>query len=163
MPSHVYARFTDAETADILGYLRSLKPVGLPTPRQPLGVMERVDLAVGFMHPEPDRIAGAAAPIDLGPQLQAGRHLAAVACGQCHGSDLSSGHGAPGPDLMVRGGYSRKQFTALMRTGDTPSGHDLQLMSDTARSNFSHFTDAEINELYDYLDARDVRLDARPK
>ena len=159
MPSHVYAGFTDAETAAILGHLRSLKPVGPVFVRPETGFMQRVDLAVGFMHPEVGRIAGARPPIDLGPRYQAGRHLAALACGQCHGTDLSGGHGAPGPDMMVRGGYSRAQFHALMRTGDTPSGRELGLMSETARANFSHFTDAEIDAIYDYLDARDVRLD----
>ena len=162
MPSHVYAGFTDTETAAILGYLRSLQPKGDLIQRPDPGFMQRVDLAVGFMHPEVGRIAGAHAPIDLGSRYAAGRHLAALSCGQCHGTDLSSGHGAPGPDLMVRGGYSRTQFHALMRTGATPSGRELGLMSETARSSFSHFTDAEIEALYDYLDARDVRLDAPP-
>ncbi len=162
MPSHVYAGFTDAETGFILGYLRSLAPRGAVTQRPDPGFMQRVDMAVGFMHPEVGRIAGARAPIDLGPSYQAGRHLAAVACGQCHGTDLSSGHGAPGPDLMVRGGYSRAQFHTLMRTGETPSGRELGLMSETARSSFSHFTDAEVDALYSYLDARDVRLDSKP-
>jgi len=163
MPSHVYAAFTDAETSAMIGYLRTLKPLGPPTPRQPPGFMQRVDMAVGWMHPEVARIPGAPRPLDLGPKFAAGRHLAALACGQCHGTDLSSGHGAPGPDLMVRGGYSRRQFHALMRTGDTPSGRELDLMSETARLSFSHFTDAEIDALYDYLNARDVVLDsARP-
>ena len=162
MPSHVYASFTDAETGAIVGYLRSLKPQGVSTPRPDPGFMQRVDMAVGFMHPEAGRIADARAPIDLGPRFQMGRHLAAVACGQCHGTDLSSGHGAPGPDLMVRGGYTRIQFHTLMKTGETPSGRELGLMSETARSSFSHFTDAEVDALYDYLDARDVRLDSAP-
>lgn len=163
MPSHVYAAFTDQETAAILGYLRSLKPEGRLVPRAEPGMMQRVDLAVGFMHPEAGRVADARRPIPVGPAFEAGRHLAALSCGQCHGTDLSSGHGAPGPDLMVRGGYSLKQFRALMRSGETPSGLELDLMSETARLSFSHFTDPEINALYAYLYARDVRLDAAPK
>ena len=160
MPSHVYAGFSDAETAAMIGYLRSLKPVGPPTPPQPPGFMQRVDMTVGWMHPEATRLTGVPRPLDLGPRYAQGRHLAAMACGQCHGTDLSSGHHAPGPDLMVRGGYSRAQFHALMRTGETPSGRELDLMSETARLSFSHFTDAEIDALYDYLYARDVKLDA---
>jgi mono/diheme cytochrome c family protein len=120
-----------------------------------------VDIAVGFMHPEVDRIRAAHPPLDLGPATAAGRHLAATACGQCHGTDLAGGHGAPGPDMMVRGGYSRVQFGALMRKGETPQGRDLDPMSQVARSSFSHFTDAEIDQIYAYLDARDVAL-AKP-
>ena len=162
MPSHVYAAFTDQETAAIIGYLRSLEPIGVLAPHPAWGPMQRFDLAAGFMHPEPRRIAGAARPLDLGPKLESGRHLAALACGQCHGTDLSSGHGAPGPDLMVRGGYSLAQFRALMHDGETPSGRELGLMSATARSSFSHFTEAEVAAIYAYLDARDVRLAAPP-
>ena len=158
MPSHVYAAFTDAETASIIGYLRTLHPAGAATVRPPLGIMQKVDLAVGFMHPQAGRIAGAPRPLDLGPQFEAGRHLASLACAQCHGTDLTGGHGAPGPDLMVRGGYSLAQFRALMHDGETPAGRELGLMSLTARQSFSHFTDAEVGALYAYLAARDVRL-----
>ena len=70
----------------------------------------------------------------------------------------SGGHGAPGPDLMVRGGYSLAQFRALMHDGETPAGRELGLMSLTARQSFSHFTDAEVGALYAYLAARDVKL-----
>jgi mono/diheme cytochrome c family protein len=160
MPSHVYSGFSDAETAAMIGYLRTLKPVGPPTPRQPPGFMQRFDMTAGWMHPEAARLSGVERPIDLGPRYAQGRHLAAMACGQCHGTDLSSGHHAPGPDLMVRGGYSRAQFHTLLRTGETPSGRELDLMSETARLSFSHFSDAEIDALYDYLFARDVKLDA---
>ncbi len=162
MPSQAYARFTDVETAAMLGYLRSLAPKGAPTPKRQSSFMQRVDLALGFMHPEVDRIAAARPPLDLGPRYESGRHLAAVACGQCHGTDLSGGHGAPGPDLMVRGGYNRTQFHTLMREGETPSGRELDPMSLVARLSFSHFTDTEIDALFDYLDARDVRLGKQP-
>ena len=158
MPSHVYAAFTDAETADIIGYLRTLKSTGAVAVRPPLGVMQKVDLAIGFMHPEAGRIAGAPRPLDAGAQFQAGRHLASLACAQCHGTDLTGGHGAPGPDLMVRGGYSLAQFRTLMHDGETPAGRELGLMSLAARQNFSHFSDAEVGALYAYLAARDVKL-----
>jgi cytochrome c553 len=162
MPSHVYAGFTDAETAAILGYLRSLKPQGSLSARPRPGLLQRADLAAGLLHTETQRAAAAKPPLDLGPRLEAGRHLAALACGQCHGPDLSGGHHAPGPDLTVRGDYDRRQFHALMREGETPSGRDLDLMSATARTSFSHFSDGEIDEIYDYLNARDLRLGGTP-
>jgi mono/diheme cytochrome c family protein len=163
MPSHVYARFTDAETAAILGYLRTLKPQGSLQARPSPGFVQRADLAAGIMHPEAERVVAAPAPIDLGPQFEAGRHLTSLACAQCHGSDLRGGHGAPGPDLMVHGDYDRGQFHALMRKGESSRGRDLELMSSTARASFSHFSDAEIDAIYDYLNARDLRLAGPPK
>ena len=162
MPSQAFAAFTDRETSAIVGYLRTLKPQGAPTPKFDPSPMQRLDIAVGFMHPAIDRITAARRPLDLGPRTATGRHLTAVACGQCHGTDLSSGHGAPGPDLMVRGGYKRAQFHALMRKGETAEGRDLEPMSQVAQSNFSQFTDAEIDAIYDYLDARDGALAKAP-
>jgi|WetSurMetagenome_2_1015567.scaffolds.fasta_scaffold49616_3 mono/diheme cytochrome c family protein len=163
MPSHAYARFTDAETAAILGYLRSLGPQGALKARPSPGFLQRADLAAGILHPEVERVASARTPLDVGPGFETGRHLASVACAQCHGTDLSGGHGAPGTDLMVRGDYDRAQFHALMRKGESRSGHDLELMSSTARASFSHFSDAEIDAIYDYLNARDLRLAGPPK
>jgi mono/diheme cytochrome c family protein len=120
-----------------------------------------MDIAAGFMHPAVERVAQVSSPIDLGPRLQDGRHLASVACSQCHGTDLNGGRGAPGHDLMVKGGYNRQQFRTLMREGTTSGGRDIDPMSVVARASFSHFTDAEIDALFDYLDARDVAL-AKP-
>lgn len=162
MPAHVYAAFTDAEAAAIVGYLRTLEPEGSIQARPSPGIVQRADLAAGIMHTEPERIAAARPPMDLGPRFETGRHLASVDCGQCHGTNLSGRHGAPGPDLEVRGDYSRRQFHVLMRQGDTTSGHELELMSSVAQASFSHFSDAEIDAIYDYLNARDLRLSAAP-
>jgi cytochrome c553 len=161
MPAHVYAGFTDTETTAILGYLRSLRPEGTLKARPAPGLLQRADLALGTGHTEVERIASAKPPMDLGARLAGGRHLAAVACGQCHGPDLSGGRGAPGPDMMVHGDYSRRQFHALLRDGESPSGRDLELMSPTARASFSRFTDAEVDAIYDYLDARELKLAGR--
>lgn len=158
MPSHVYMRFTDAEMAAMLGYLRSLPPAGSMAPRPSPGFVERADLVLGLLHPEVRRVAAATPPLDLGPRFAEGRHLTSFACGQCHGTDLSGSQGAPGPDLMVRGGYDLGQFRTLMREGQTPSGRQLDPMSLVARTSFSHFTDGEIDAIYAYLDARDVKL-----
>ena len=62
------------------------------------------------------------------------------------------------PDLNVVAGYDAAQFRTLMKTGRPPSGKDLGLMSEVARNDFSHLTDAEIDALYAYLTARAKRL-----
>ena len=50
-------------------------------------------------------------------ELSDGRHLAAIACGRCHGTDLG-GIRDVGPDMTVRGYYSSAQFHALIQKGD---------------------------------------------
>ena len=162
MPSQVYAGFTDDEVAAIIGYLRSLPPRGAQAPQPAPGVMLRAYLVTGSLKTEPEKLARVSLPIDAGPGFAEGRHLAAVDCGQCHGTNLGGGPGLPGPDMTVRGYYDRAQFHSLMRTGVSAGVGEMALMSQTARDSFSHFTDAEIDAIYDYLDARDRLLSTDP-
>ena len=161
MPSQAYIGFADDEVGAIIADLRSLTPKGATRPQPPPGLILRIDLARGALKPEVERVAEAKAPIEAGQAFERGRHLAAVACGQCHGTDLRGGAGAPGPDLTVRGYYDRNQFHALMRTGVGVS-EDLGLMSRTAVTSFSHFTDDEVDAIFNYLMARDTLISSRP-
>jgi mono/diheme cytochrome c family protein len=155
MPSRAYAGFTDDEAAAIIGHLRELKPRGAALAQSKPGLFLRIELLLGLFRTATDSLAVARPPLDAGPQVAAGRHLAMIACGQCHGSDLDGGQGLPGPGLSVDGYYSRAQFHTLMRTGEAVGDGDMALMAHTARMSFSHFSDAEIDAIYDYLDARD--------
>ncbi len=81
----------------------------------------------------------------------------------CHASDLAGtppGSFHPTPDLAVAAAYDRADFHTLMRSGKALGGRELGLMSQTARNNFSAFTDAEVDALYDYLVARSAALSA---
>ena len=60
----------------------------------------------------------------------------------------------------MREAYDRARFRTLMRTGATADGDSFGLMPRTARTFFSHFSDGEIDAIYDYLDARDQALGA---
>ena len=157
MPSQAYAGFTDDEVASMIAYLRSLEPKG-PAPKQPpFDLLLRANLVRGELKTEQAQTTHIKPPIAAGPSVESGRRLAGIACGQCHGTDLAGGGAAPGPDVTVRGYYYRKQFHTLMRTG-AGVGQNLDLMASTAVASFSHFTDPEIDAIYDYLIARDLRL-----
>jgi len=158
MPSFAYAGFSDAEAADLLAWLRSLPAKGAEQPVVQPGFGARWNLVIGRYPLQADRVAQARAPVDARPAAAQGRHLAQVACGQCHGADLAGGQALPGPDITVAGYYDRAQFHRLLRTGDGRTEHDLGVMALTARSNLSHFSDAEIDAIYDYLLQRDRLL-----
>lgn len=160
MPSQAYATFTDAEMAAIIGYLRGLPPTGTEPPKPTPGLLLRASLLMGGLRTADDKVARARPPVDAGAAFESGRHLAAVACGRCHGTDLG-GIREAGSDMTVRGYYSRARFHTLLRKGDVIGEGNTKLMSDTAQASFSHFTDAEIDALYDYLYARDRILAAR--
>jgi mono/diheme cytochrome c family protein len=130
-------------------------------PRTQPGLLLRAALVVGWFQTEPDKVAQAHAPVNAGPSLAAGRHLAAIACGRCHGPDLRGGKNA-GPDMTVLGYYSPAQFYALVKKGDAIGEGDMALMTQTAQASFSHFTDAEVGAIYAYLLTRDRLLGAKP-
>ena len=160
MPSQAYAGLTNGEAASLIAYLRSLPPMGEVQVQPPYGIVLRMNLATGALKTQVDRHAQGVTPIDAGANTSAGRHIARIACTQCHGPDLKGGQGYPAPDLTIRGYYDRKPFRMIMRTGDGLP-RDMKLMSETASSSLSHFTDGEIDALYDYLIARDTTLASR--
>jgi mono/diheme cytochrome c family protein len=163
MPSRDYAAFTDAEVGDVIAYLRSLPPKGVLKPRPAPGPLLAFNLAAGLLHPEAERIRSLSPPLDAGLEDEAGRRLARLTCGRCHGEDLAGGAGAPGPDLTVRRYFDRRQFHELMKTGEGGPVADMPLMQQAARSSLSRLTDAEADAIYDYLMARDRILAASPR
>lgn len=89
MPSDAFAHLTDAETADLLAFLRSVPPHGERQPAKVIGPVGRLGALLGKFRSAPDqiRLEGHLAPMDLGPQFAQGREIAR-ACTECHGVDL---------------------------------------------------------------------------
>ncbi|GAA4006561.1 c-type cytochrome [Sphingomonas humi] len=166
MPSSTYAAFTDQEVSDLIAFIRSLPRGGSELPKMTLGPIGHIGVALGKFQTQPALMARYREhpALDVGPQHVAGRHLAMTICADCHASDLTGQEVKPGtvsPDLTVVGSYDKAQFAALMKTGLPPGGRHLQMMKDTSRNSFSHFTDQEVEQLFGYLQARAARLQAR--
>jgi cytochrome c553 len=161
MPSEVFQHLSDTDTADLLAYLRTLRPQGMPTqPRLPLTEETKKLIAAGELKPAAEwvRLTKNVAPADLGPRHALGRYITMVTCAECHGPDLKGdphgGAGAP-PNLIVAGGYSRTEFERLITQGVPTGNRKLrEMMSGVARTRFTHLTAHERDELYAYLKAR---------
>jgi len=163
MPSPMYSRLTDRETAALVAWIRSLPRADGQTRGLSAGPLGRLGLVMGSFPSGPERVAEyrSEVPIVLGPEHEAARHLAATACSECHGPALMGGSVGPDektPDLRIAAGYDPAQFRTLMRTGRPPTGRDLGLMTTVSKQDFSHLTDAEIDSLHAYLVARAKRL-----
>jgi mono/diheme cytochrome c family protein len=163
MPSPMYSHLTDRETASLVAWIRTLPRAEGQGKGLSAGPIGRLGLVLGTFRPAPRGVAlyRAEVPIALGPEHEPARHLAAIACSECHGPSLMGGSAGPdakAPDLKLVAGYDLAQFKALMRTGRPPDGRDLGLMTKVGKEDFSHLTDAEIDALYAYLIARTKRL-----
>lgn len=163
MPSATFSRLGDGEVAALIGAIRALPAGGKVWPPREIGVLGRVGLATGKFHTQPQMLTEYARklPIDLGPNFEAGRHLVATRCAECHGPDLRGAEvdqGLNAPDLTVAGAYDLPAFRRLLRDGVPAGGRKLRMMGDVARSDLSHYTNEEIAEIHAYLVARAQKL-----
>ena len=143
MPSEDYNRFTDADLASLVAYVKSLPPaqgtgaeVRLPLPARVLyGFGAIQDAAAKIDHGLPP-----AAAVAEGVNLQHGAYVANMCLG-CHGAQLTGGRipGAP-PDWpaaanltpVANSGMARyaeaEAFMKMFRTGVRPDGSKIQVM-----------------------------------
>jgi cytochrome c553 len=163
MPSANYARLSGEEVAALIGYIRSLPRAAGAVEGVSPGPIGRFAIATGKLRPAPAKMEEfrTQAPIDVGPEHDAGRRIAATVCGDCHGPALlgqTMEDGKTAPDLTLAGAYDPEAFRTLMRTGRGAGGRDLGLMSKVAPDDFAHLRDDEIQALQGYLSARAERL-----
>ena len=156
MPAEVFVLLTDEDLGRIIAFLKSMPAVEGPGPSVSLGPVGRIGVAIGKFKTVAQLIAETVPPPDAtSDEAARGRYLARTTCAQCHGTDL---RGASNPDftspsLQLVGAYSLEAFAQLMRDGVALGGRKLDTMSPWARNLLSHFTDAEIADLYSYLHA----------
>lgn len=162
MPSEIFSHLDPAEVAAVTAYLRTVPPGGAVHPRIVFGPGARQEIAQGQFRSAPDMVRRqrGQGPIGLGAQHERARYMVRATCAECHGIALTGGGFAPPgerapPDLIVVGAYGREEFRRLLRTGVATGGRQqLRLMSGVAQRRYAHFTDAEIDAIYDYLSAR---------
>jgi cytochrome c553 len=162
MPSRVWYYLSDEDLADLIAYLKSLPPVDNEPPKTELGPLGRVMMTLGQL-PREATVPDAAvidhdAPRPVAPQpgvtVEYGLYLART-CMLCHGSELNGQtifDGSVALNLTPGGemkGWSEEDFIATMRTGVTPSGH--QLKDAMPWKYFGQMTDDEMKAVWMYL------------
>jgi mono/diheme cytochrome c family protein len=156
MPNQAFQRLTDAQVAHVIAYIRTAPVVERVLPRTWIGPLARLGVLTGqydvaAMHADAPESVEVLADRNTD---DAGRHLALIACGECHGMDFSGFPPEGVPPLNVVRGYSEEQFARLLRPAVTPSGGETVsgFMSAVARTRFGGLTDDEIGALKAYLD-----------
>ncbi len=88
MPSPMYSRLTDRETASLVAWIRTLPRSEGQGKGLSAGPIGRLGLVLGTFRPAPQGVADyrTQAPIALGPEHEPARHLAAISCSECHGA-----------------------------------------------------------------------------
>jgi mono/diheme cytochrome c family protein len=137
MPSFNFHRLADADVAAIIGYLRSIEPVNNPIPPFTASPVAKVMAALGVLGPSPIGEPITTVQVAPSPDDPAyGDYMMTIAgCRDCHGFDYTGGpvpmtgpEVPPAPNLTRTGeliGWSEADFINTLRTGVTPSGHQL--------------------------------------
>jgi mono/diheme cytochrome c family protein len=105
-----------------------------------------------------DHMASHANALEPGVTVEYGKYLASTTCIECHGAQLNGipfgppGNQTPTPNLTPGGelaAWSEEEFMATLRTGVTPSGH--QLKDIMPWKYFGQMTDDELKAVWMYL------------
>lgn len=158
MPNKAHQRLTDGQLADLFTHFQGMPPVERELPSSRLRPLGRLGIAMGEFDLEEMRADAPESPAVIADRNHAdrGRHLALVACSECHGIDFAGFPEEGSPPLLIAKAYDEAEFARLMRVGLTKSGTESAsgLMSEVARERFAHFTDEEVAALKTFLDRR---------
>ena len=164
MPSEDYNRFTDADLAALVSYVRALPDAGggaavieLPLPVRALYGAGAIEDAAAKI----DHALAVQSPVPEGVTAEHGRYVANTCLG-CHGPQLAGGRVPGGPpdwppaarlnsqggDSAMRRYASADAFVAMFRSGKRADGSVVQVMPFAA---FSKMSDTDLRALYLYL------------
>ena len=128
MPSKQLQFLSQPDMAALIAFLRTIPPVGEPTPLPPGGFEAAVTARLPDdywrtlkdgerrdYHNSAEEVAYYAAnqPPDLGPQMARGRMIASSVCSACHGAALD-GVGEPSGDIQGALAYDDTAFDRLL-------------------------------------------------
>lgn len=172
MPSQHFYRYSDEDLGAIISYLQSVPPVDRQSEGRQLSPLAYILLATGALGPDAipaeviDHDQPHPAPPEPGATAAYGEHLTYVAtCRDCHGAELAGGQAGPGEPIgpnLTPGGelgqWSEEDFFALMRSGRTPEGREVNPFMPWRA--FSQMNDEELRAIWLYLQSLPAREDA---
>lgn len=163
MPSEDFNRFTDADLAALVGYVRSLPPNTGSAAVLDLPLVVRVMYGLGLIQDAAQKINHSLSPAEPVPIAVNAQHGAYVAnmCVGCHGDGLSGGKipGGP-PDWPAAGNLTSGEgsamaryrgaeaFVTMLRTGRRPDGSKIKVMP---FESLAKINDVDAMALYEYL------------
>lgn len=152
MPSASFHHLSDEDLNNITAFIRSFGPGDGPSIERRPGPALRFLMLRDLFLLQAERVERHAPWIDgsIPAEHALGRYLAVTICGECHGENLG-GFMDFTPNLALTVAYSREDFGRLLREGVPIGDRELGLMAEVAQARFSHFTEAEVDALYNYL------------
>jgi mono/diheme cytochrome c family protein len=161
MPSHETTLLSARDMSAIIAYCQTVPSVDRELPPIDLGPVAKV---MGYLDKMPllsvekiDHAKAMVAEADTVEGVTQGKYLA-ISCSGCHRADFKGGDPlAPGlppvPDLTLTGNvgnWTKEQFIKTLRTGKTPSGHQMN-SDDMPWKMTAQYEDKELSSLYAFF------------
>jgi len=157
------ANLSDEDLGAIIAYVKSVPPVDHVTHERHFTPLAKIMLAAGMLDKLPVEIVSHAAQVTapaIGVNEEYGKYMVDTNdCRICHGQNLNGGP-FPNPTIqkispnLTPGGelaaWTEEQFITALRTGVTPSGHELD-NEFMPWKNYSNFYDEELKAMWLYL------------
>jgi mono/diheme cytochrome c family protein len=168
MPSDAFIYFSEEDMGAIVSYLKTIPRVEKASPGLDLSIMGQIMLGAGLFgdlsaadtinHDQPFTSMPT-----IGANVEYGEYLSPL-CISCHGPDLSGAQpsiqGSPiAPNLTPGGGlagWSEADFIQTIRSGVTPSGHQMDPEYMPWKS-WAKFDDEELQAIWMYLNSLPAR------
>ena len=161
MPCEDYNRFTDADVAAIVAYVRRLPAVQGETGRVEMPLVVKALYAADVIPDAPQRIDHTlppAKPVAEGPTPEHGAYVANM-CKGCHGETFQGGKipgsppdWPPAPDLTSPATYAAydnvDRFRAMLKSGKRSNGEAIKVMPFPS---LAALNDTDVEALYAYL------------
>lgn len=161
MPSKSFYYLSDEDLGAIIAYVKSLSPVDNKLPERRIELVGRLMDGAGMFPPDAVEQIDHTGPRPVAPEpgvtVAYGEYLART-CTECHGANLNGapfgppGEEVPSPNLTPGGelaSWSEEDFFKTLRTGVTPSGHQLSV--DMPWMYYGRMSDEELKALWLYL------------
>ena len=132
MPSKTYHNLSDDDTAQLIAFMQSVPAVDNVLPEREIRMLGTLLAGAGALDLSESvhTTANRQPKPPEGPTAEYGAYIASLTCIYCHGNDLRGGpaldpNGPPATDLAAAGAWAFEDFETSMRTGVTPSGHEM--------------------------------------
>jgi cytochrome c553 len=155
MPSETFHNISDADTADLIAYLRSQPAVTSNPPPKNISLLGTVLLGAGVFPTSAQKPI--TQPVTAAPAGTAehGQYLAtAFGCTDCHAKNFAGttgGQGPAGPNITaIVPNWTQEGFVNMFHTGKDPTGKsisDEMPYKDYAQA----FSDADLKDIYTFL------------
>ena len=162
MPARIWNQLSDEDLGALIAYLKNIPPVDNELPKRRIGPAFRLLLTLGQAPVSEASLIDHTAPRPSAPEagitLEYGKYLA-LGCTACHGPNMNGGtirdlngelvtalNLTPGGELQ---GWSESDFITTLRTGVTPSGHNLSQAMPWRY--VGQMTDEELQAIWLYL------------